>query len=252
MTTINSDETWNILGKENPYYGVLTQEKYLTRNLNEEHLKDFFATGVDYVDNLFEIIHKHFDQSFNPQTILDFGCGTGRLLIPFAKRCKKTVGIDISEDILAIAKQNAINNHLHNIELYLSDDKLTNISNHKFDLINSYIVFQHINVSRGKKIMQLLLKLLNTNGICSFHLTYYKDIAKHSKMVDFFRIRIPFLHNFLNLIDHKPFKMPLLQMNSYDLNFIFRIIQESGVAHGYIAYTKHGNDLGVQLVFQKK
>lgn len=253
MRTLNTDKSWIRYGKENPYYGVLTNDIYLQKNITEEALQAFFLSGVQDVDNLFQIIHDHIDRSFRPNTVLDFGCGTGRLVIPLAKRAKKVIGLDISKDILDIARLNTKKKNLDNVQFYLSDDNLTKISDQKFDFINSYIVFQHINVHRGEKLIQLLLKRLNSNGICALHITYYRDFSKFTKAVNFFIIRVPFLYNFLSFFMKKKTKgLPLMQMNAYDLNKIFYILQKEGINNSHMVFTNHGNTLGVQLICQKK
>lgn len=49
--------------------------------------------------------------------VLDIGCGTGRLTIPIAKRVKYVYGIDISKEMLKIAKEQAEKEGLKNIKL---------------------------------------------------------------------------------------------------------------------------------------
>lgn len=43
-----------------------------------------------------------------PQTIADLGCGTGSLSIPLAQQGYEVFGIDLSEDMLAVAQQKAL------------------------------------------------------------------------------------------------------------------------------------------------
>jgi SAM-dependent methyltransferase len=47
---------------------------------------------------------RHFPQ---PGRLLDLGCGTGRLLVPFARRGYEVVGVDLSEEMLAVAAAKA-------------------------------------------------------------------------------------------------------------------------------------------------
>src|SRR5689334_10396885 len=47
---------------------------------------------------------QHFDR---PGRLIDLGCGTGRLLIPFARRGFWVLGVDLSEPMLEIAGQKA-------------------------------------------------------------------------------------------------------------------------------------------------
>lgn len=252
MGTLNTDNAWRRFGKKNPYYGVLTDDKYLDENITEQNLDEFFFTGTKYVDNLFRKIHNKIDKDFKPNTVLDFGCGTGRLVIPFAKRSESVVGLDVSKDMLAIAQSNAKKHNLNNIRFCISDDKLSEISDQKFDLINSFIVFQHINVKRGEKLIQLLLNKLNDNGICALQLTYHIELPRRTRIINFFRIRIPYLHNFLNVLDKSPVNTPLIQVNPYNLNIVFYILQMEGIRNCFVHYTNHGGALGVQLIFRKK
>jgi cyclopropane fatty-acyl-phospholipid synthase-like methyltransferase len=184
--------------------------------------------------------------------VLDFGCGTGRLAIPFAMRFEKVVGLDISKDILEIAKSNAAKYDLDNIKFYLSDDNLTEISDQTFDLINSFIVFQHINLKRGEKIIQNLLKRLNPDGVCALHITNFKERTLFDKIITFFRVRIPFIHNLINVYKRRPFKSPLIQMNFYNLNKVFYFLQRDGIENCHVVFTNHGGELGMNLIFQKK
>src|SRR5438132_2901552 len=47
---------------------------------------------------------KHFDR---PGRLIDLGCGTGRLLIPFAQRGYWVLGVDLSEEMLRQAAARA-------------------------------------------------------------------------------------------------------------------------------------------------
>jgi 2-polyprenyl-3-methyl-5-hydroxy-6-metoxy-1,4-benzoquinol methylase len=71
-------------------------------------------------------------------TILDYGCGMGGMLIPFGIRGYKTYGIDYGEDYIEIGKKIGIN------KLYIGGiDELIN-ENKKFDLIILSHIIEHI------------------------------------------------------------------------------------------------------------
>jgi ubiquinone/menaquinone biosynthesis C-methylase UbiE len=251
MSTLNSDKAWEKYGKNNPYYGVLAHDKFLNKNISDEDIDDFFRQGFSDVNNIFKAINKDLVSDFKPKTILDFGCGTGRLVIPFSERAEKVVGIDISTDIISVAKKNCDKQNIKNVEFFLSDDCLSNISNQKFDLINSYIVLQHINVKRGEKLIKEMIKLLNPKGVGSIQLTYYSEKERFEKKINFFRYRIPFFNNFLNLMRKKEFSLPLMQMNSYDMNEVLYLLQKEGITKTQINFTDHSGYLGLTLLFQK-
>jgi SAM-dependent methyltransferase len=48
---------------------------------------------------------RHFDR---PGALLDLGCGTGRLLVPFARRGFWALGVDLSEEMLTVAGAKAV------------------------------------------------------------------------------------------------------------------------------------------------
>jgi SAM-dependent methyltransferase len=57
---------------------------------------------------LFEIDHCFVEEYCpRPGRLLDLGCGTGRLLVPFARRGYRVLGVDLSAEMLAVARMKA-------------------------------------------------------------------------------------------------------------------------------------------------
>lgn len=251
MGTLNSDLAWKKWGKKNPYYGVLSHEKYRNNNLTQNNLADFFESGQTYVDDVFAEIHQFIEKDFFPRKTLDFGCGTGRLVIPLSKKTNEIIGMDISIDMLREAEQKCGEHYIDNAKFILSDNNLSGLQNEKFDLINTYIVLQHINVSRGEKILKILLDKLNKNGIGVIHFVFGRNTSKVRKVVNYFRYRIPYLHNFLNIFQGKPFDEPMMQMNKYDTNKILGILYHNDVGEMKIKLTNHSGHLGAIVIFRK-
>src|ERR1700748_1063313 len=104
--TKDSDRDWQGWGKTNSYFSVLTDPKYLNANLNDDSLRDFFATGVDHIDHVYSVVRAKIRPDFQPARVLDYGCGVGRLVLPLAKRSQSVVGIDVSRDMLEQAREN--------------------------------------------------------------------------------------------------------------------------------------------------
>src|SRR5437660_3290555 len=65
----------------------------------DAHLADSPLSRIDV-----PFVARHFSQ---PGQLVDLGCGTGRLLIPFARRGFHTLGIDLSEEMLRVARERA-------------------------------------------------------------------------------------------------------------------------------------------------
>ena len=251
MATVNSDKAWNAYGKKDPYYGVLTHEEFKDDNLNEEALARFFATGEKHVIHLFEEINKYFSKDFCPKSTLDFGCGTGRLSIPLAKRSERLIGLDVSEDLLVEAQKNAERQELNNTEFKISDDSLSALKDEGFDLINSYIVLQHINVERGMLIIEKMLQLLNSGGIGALQITYSSNKLKANKIATYLRYRIPLVHGILNVLKGSPYAKPLMQMNLYDMNAVLHLMQANNIVDSKISFEDHGDFWSAHLIFKK-
>src|SRR5205807_6989919 len=82
----SAGQHWHKWGKENPFYGVLSHPKFLNANLNEQSREEFFQSGERHVNHVYHVIQTKLRDDFQPSRVLDFGCGVGRLLIPFARR----------------------------------------------------------------------------------------------------------------------------------------------------------------------
>ena len=66
------------------------------------------ASAYDLIDELSEFDDFDFYRMLiesNPGPVLDLGCGTGRILVPLAEQSIEVVGLDASEDMLAICRE---------------------------------------------------------------------------------------------------------------------------------------------------
>src|SRR5436190_20310855 len=70
-----------------------------------------------------------FVETFHPKSVLDAGCGTGRVGIELARRGIEVVGVDIDPGMLSTAARNA-----PNVEWHLDDISTVNL-NRTFDAI---------------------------------------------------------------------------------------------------------------------
>src|SRR4051812_40383981 len=95
------DESWREFGRSDPYFGVLSTDRFRAKNLDDAALDEFFASGERHVAQLLDAIRNHVlpDPSLNDA--LDFGCGVGRLVLPLATRYRAVTGIDIADAYIA-------------------------------------------------------------------------------------------------------------------------------------------------------
>ena len=71
------DKEWEKFGEKEPYYGVLTQDRFRKEKLDKEQLVDFFKSGQEHVDYILHMIRTWIQPDFSPTRVLDFGCGVG-------------------------------------------------------------------------------------------------------------------------------------------------------------------------------
>ena len=115
--------------------------------------------------HLIDIIKAH--KSEEDLDTLDVACGTGNVILECASRLPHASfdGIDISEGMLAKAKENAVKAKLSNIDFHLQD--ITKLAmEKKYDVITcSYALFF---LPEAHKVLHTLVSLLKENGIVIF------------------------------------------------------------------------------------
>ena len=155
---------WERFGRMDPYYGVYAVEEMHRSNLDEDARERFFASGGRARGTrCWESVRRYTGRTFAPRTILDHGCGVGRLVVPFAERAQRVVGVDVSDSMLAEARRNCDARGVGNVEL-LSADRLDTLAP-EFDLVHSHIVLQHIPPKHGEPIFETLASLVAPGGV---------------------------------------------------------------------------------------
>lgn len=249
---METDWAWEQWGRRDPYFGVITDPKFRRRELTNDTKREFFETGRLHVQYVFQVIRQFIDPNFSPGSVLDFGCGVGRLVVPFSEKANDVVGLDVSPSMLMETRKNCDERGISNVHLLMSDDDLSSLSN-SFDLIHSCIVFQHIPPDRGRTIFQNLLCHLNPGGVGAVHFSYSKShyaptygLAPASSARPATRSLNPVAP--IELPDGVD---PEMQMNPYQLTELYFFLQVAGVRRVHSEFTDHGGELGVFLYFQK-
>lgn len=266
---MDTDKDWEFFGQRDPYWGVLSHDRFRGKQLDEAALKEFFESGRREIEAMLATIRHQLHADFSPVRALDFGCGVGRLSLALAGICKAAVGIDISESMLLEGRLNARRRQLANVEFVKGDDRLSRISG-AFDLVVSYIVLQHIPCERGQRIFEKLVDLVAAGGVGVLHLTYSKarfnaapfdawprSAASFSTapLREFTRFTVAtakacqrkLLAFFKGLLR----RQPRMQMNPYLLNPLFHLLQRRGISEVHIEFTDHSGQYGMRIFFQK-
>lgn len=246
-----TERDWREWGDKNPLYGVLSDPKYLNENLNDQSRDEFFLTGERHVEDVYSVIQSKLRPGFRADRVLDFGCGVGRLLIPFARRAQSAVGVDISPGMLAEAKKNCTQRGVENVRL-LQVEEMDNLDPQSFDLVHSFIVFQHIPIAEGERLFARPVNLIDEGGIGAIHLTFSDAHSPLRRAVFAMRGRSRLMHGLINTVQGKPFAEPAMQMNSYPMNRIFNILFEHNCTNLHAEFTDHAGFRGVMLYFERK
>ena len=82
--------------------------------------KSFFQTNTKQAEVLYNVV-KDFAQLSGNEIVYDLYCGTGSIGIFLSKSAKKIIGVDVIEDAINDAKENAILNNLSHTSFYAGD-----------------------------------------------------------------------------------------------------------------------------------
>jgi len=225
-----SARDWNTLGETEPFFAVLTEERFLRQRMSDAAREEFFASGEADVARIFESI------DFTPKSALDFGCGVGRLTRALARRVARVAGVDAAESMLRIARENVP-----------AATFSSTIPAEKFDLIVSLIVFQHIPVRRGEALLDELLGHLEPGGVAALHFTFRRPGSSLRRIARAVRARVPLVHRIVQRIRHER-PMPYMQMNEYDQSRVIAIMRRHGCEEPRLTPTNHGGIEGAIVI----
>jgi SAM-dependent methyltransferase len=126
---------WDDRAREDALYFVDSRQNY-----GEPDLERFFAEGDSALEGFLDSVDVSLRQG---QTVVDIGCGVGRLTRAIASRAGRVVAIDVSEEMLVRARE--LNPDLDHVEWRLGDgDSLTGVPDDSADACVSAVVFQHL------------------------------------------------------------------------------------------------------------
>lgn len=232
----DTDEDWKIIGKKDPYFGVLTDPRFHKRNLTDQVRSDFFNSGDSEIDALFDRIRAIFG-GFNPRSALDFGCGVGRLTRPLAQLCGDAVGVDVSEGMLAEARK-------HNRTSAVFMD---HIPARTFDWVVSYIVLQHVTPDRGYALIGDLLKAVGPGGGISLHVTFARTAPHATDAGTRLVIGDGKVWPAGDTADIARVPAGIMIMHDYDLGRVIGLFYAHGFTSLHLDQTDHGGAIGAVI-----
>jgi len=82
--------------------------------------KSFFQTNTKQAEKLYQVT-REFAELNGTQTVYDLYCGTGSIGIFVSRQTKKVIGVEVIEDAIKDAKENALFNNIDHASFYCGD-----------------------------------------------------------------------------------------------------------------------------------
>jgi ubiquinone/menaquinone biosynthesis C-methylase UbiE len=120
--------------------------------------------------------------------VLDVGCGTGRITLEMAHKCKKIYGIDFSTRSIDILNKKLLKAGIQNVVPFVGDTTQPLQIGDPIDKIASVQVIQHIpSFEKRLETLKSLYKILKPGGICVISLYNFGSIfTRNSKKEGYF------------------------------------------------------------------
>ena len=242
---------WNAYARSEPYFAVLTDPRFLRARFDERAEEEFFQTGENYVIRLLEVARQYLTPLFEPHSVLELGCGPGRVATAFADRlpASEIVAVDAAPAMLELAAENGRRRGVTNIH-YQSLDELLR-STHRFDLVNASIVFHHIDPSSGMPLLAEMLGRIADGGVGVFTFVYRRNSGRAIDAVRRMRRSVPAVNRAAQLLLRKPAGLPFLHPYVYDLSAVLAAFDAAGCREVHILSEAQG-DLEVATIFARR
>jgi ubiquinone/menaquinone biosynthesis C-methylase UbiE len=131
----NMKRFWDERAREDAFYFVDNRLDY--GSPDEER---FWADGEAVLDEVLGAVGARLEPG---DRVVEIGCGVGRLTRAIASRCTAVDAVDVSAEMLALAREH--NPELGNVRWILGDgETLTGVADESADACFSHVDFQHI------------------------------------------------------------------------------------------------------------
>ena len=132
-------QDWEELAQFNPEWAVLSEPEARFGGWN---MDEFFRLGALQIERTMEVA-TDLGLPRRRSSVLDFGCGVGRLSRELSRRFERYVGVDISAAMIERAR--GLNSAFENCEFVVNEaPDLSRFPDAEFDAVVSFIVLQHI------------------------------------------------------------------------------------------------------------
>jgi SAM-dependent methyltransferase len=149
---------WDARARKNAFHYIASWRK-------EWDLESFLASGEEDFQRLVIPVLARCDLPEAGKSMLELGCGAGRMTGSFAKRFKHVYAFDISREMLSRARQ------MHTAEknilwLVSNGADLSCVASDSMDFVFSYLVLQHLpEEALALRYIREMLRVLRPGGV---------------------------------------------------------------------------------------
>ena len=156
--------TWTRLGEEKPHWSVISADRFLPENICEYRTL-FYESGAHEVDLIMNILQGNGIDAASIRSVVEYGCGVGRVTPHLAAKFPRVAAIDISDSHLVMARQACAGRP--GIGFKIARMPEFGMAE-PFDLWFSYIVLQHNPPPIIARILTRAFTMLARGGVAIF------------------------------------------------------------------------------------
>ena len=164
--------TWSKLGEEEPYWSVITLDKF-KRESFDQNSSAYWTSGQSDLSRFISWIDRHRIDLRSLPCVMEYGCGTGRTTLWLARQFPRVIACDISKAHLAIAREQLSKETNAVVDFIpITLDALERLP--ACDVLFSLIVLQHNPPPLIKYLLGRLLRALKPGGVAYFQIPTYR------------------------------------------------------------------------------
>lgn len=243
------DPSWERFAEREPYFAVLSAPQFRHAHLTEESRAAFFASGEHLVAWMLDIVNSGLLPDFAPMSVLEHGCGVGRLAIPLATRFGSVTAVDRSPAMLAQAKREAEQRGIDHIDFRTAVD--FHAAPRRFDLVVCYQVLQRLEHQEGLALARALSELIAPNGIGVLHWPMKSHASLTTKVARSLRQRMPATNRVANVLRGKPWSDPFVPTETYAFEDVWSIFEHEQFVRVQAEF-EHDRDMDAAVLFARR
>jgi SAM-dependent methyltransferase len=152
---------WDTRARKDAFFYIASWRK-------DWNVAEFLKSGEEDYERLVAPVLDRFSISPAEKTMLELGCGAGRMTHSFASRFCRVIAVDLSPEMLERAR-NLLTDDVNVSWTQANGKDLESVVSETVDFSFSYLVLQHLPNERSVQMyISEMLRVLNNDGICLF------------------------------------------------------------------------------------